>query len=543
MRCFIKTADMSILKRVSILRRIPLAITALMCIFAGACNAKTVYVDSVTGNDEQSGLQPQEAWRSLEKVNGTVFKPGDKIFFRAGSSWHGQLEPKGHGRAGEPVIIGMYGDGAKPAIHGNGEKDYTLLLENVEYWEVGELEITNRGKSPEPGRRGVIVRAMNMGDCRGIRLKNLVVHSVNGSLIKEQRQGGSAILVESHGTKIPTRFIDLVIEGCHLYKCKRNGINFRGNSRRDAWHPSLNVVIRRNLLEEIPGDGIVPIGCDGAVVEHNVMRNCPDILPFGQAAAGIWPWSSDNTIIQFNEVSGHNAKWDGQGFDSDFNCRRTVIQYNYSHDNAGGFLLVCNKGETLGEPTNIGTEDTIVRYNVSINDGIRDYPTRRQGWFTPVFHISGPVKNTQIYNNLIILPKKKMKDIDSAIVRFGNWGGQWPIDTLFSNNIFIADHSSGFYWGEGEDMLFTNNCFFGKFENVPEDPAAVFDDPKLINTLASGDGFEVLKNFMLQAESPCIGAGTPVTSGIRDLFGYPVREDNVNIGVDERQTVGDVKNK
>lgn len=74
------------------------------------------------------------------------------------------------------------------------------------------------------------------------------------------------------------------------------------------------------------------------------MRDCPDMLPDTEAAAGIWPWSCDNTLVQFNEVSGHKAPWDAQGFDSDWNCRGTVIQYNYSHDNYGGLVLVCNDG-------------------------------------------------------------------------------------------------------------------------------------------------------------------------------------------------------
>ena len=83
------------------------------------------------------------------------------------------------------------------------------------------------------------------------------------------------------------------------------------------------------------GDGIVPIGCDSALVEYNLMRRCSRLLPLGEAAAG-----------QFNEVSDHKAPWDGQGFDSDFNCTNTLIQYNYSHDNEGGFILICHPGNS-----------------------------------------------------------------------------------------------------------------------------------------------------------------------------------------------------
>ncbi len=66
-------------------------------------------------------------------------------------------------------------------------------------------------------------------------------------------------------------------------------------------------------------------GCDGALVEHNTMRDCARLGKEAGAAAGIWPWSCDNTVIQFNEVSDHKAPWDAQGFDSDWNCRGTVI--------------------------------------------------------------------------------------------------------------------------------------------------------------------------------------------------------------------------
>ena len=57
-------------------------------------------------------------------------------------------------------------------------------------------------------------------------------------------------------------------------------------------------MIRGNLIEEVPGDGIVPIGCDSTLIEYNVMRDCPDMLPDTEAAAGIWPWSCDNTLVQ-----------------------------------------------------------------------------------------------------------------------------------------------------------------------------------------------------------------------------------------------------
>jgi hypothetical protein len=495
-------------------------------------NVNEYYIDAESGNDSNSGHSPQSAWQSLEKVNQNVFQPGDKIFFKAGNSWEGQLEVQGIGNEEAPIQINRYGEGKNPAIHGNGEELHTLLLHNVEYREVRNLEITNTGEERVAGRRGVIVSAEDFGDCHHIILDSLEIHHVNGSLVKSDG-GGSAILWQNRGDSVKTRFIGLQITNCHLHHCGRNGINSRGYTNRKEWHPSLNVVIRNNLLEQIPGDGIVPIGTDGALIEYNVMRDCPDILSHEEAAAGIWPWSADNTIIQFNEVSGHKAKWDGQGFDSDWNCQNTIIQYNYSHDNYGGFLLVCNNGSNVHTDRNIGTTNTIIRYNVSVNDGIRPYETERRSWFAPSIHISGPVEDTKIYNNVFIIPEKPLEKNDRTIVEMDNWGGPWPENTFFANNIFYVEEKADFFFDGDKGTQFTNNCFYGNFENMPDDPAAIFEDPQFVDVSARGDGFEVLKNFMLQKTSPCKDAGIKIeNSGGQDLFGNPL-EGKTNIGVHE----------
>jgi parallel beta helix pectate lyase-like protein len=220
-----------------------------------------------------------------------------------------------------------------------------LLLRNVEYWKVSNLELTNDDLALRKRRYGVLIQAENCGTLHNIHLKDLFIHDVRGSLKKNDREEGFGILWENWGEKTQSRFDGLLIENCHLLRCDRSGIGgWSGHQdRRPAhWFPSLNVVIRKNLLEDIGGDCIKPEGCDRALIEYNRVdrgrQRCKD------AAAGIWPWASDNTLIQHNEVSGMKGTFDGQAFDSDDNCRNTVFQYNYSHDNDGGFMLVCSVG-------------------------------------------------------------------------------------------------------------------------------------------------------------------------------------------------------
>ena len=479
--------------------------------------SKTYYIDASNGNDRNAGVSMEAAWQTLKKVNRTKFRPGDKVLFRAGCEWEGQLELKGSGSKDAPIQINRYGKGENPAIHGMGEKQHTLLLYNVEYWEVRNLEITNTGQQREAGRSGVVVSAHDFGDCHHIVLDSLEVHHINGSLAKNEG-GGSAISWINGGEHTKTRFVGLIISNSHLHHCERNGIISWGYTNRKNWHPSVGVVIRNNLLEQIPGDGIVPIGTDSALIEYNVMRNSPDILSQEEAAAGIWPWSADNTLIQFNEVSGHKAKWDGQGFDADWNCQNTIIQYNYSHDNYGGFLLVCNDGNSIYSDQNIGTTNTIIRYNISVNDGIRPYETKWKGKFSPTIHITGPVDNTKIYNNVFIIPEKTTEYIDRTIVEMDNWGGPWPFQTLFANNIFYVEEKADFVFKEDQQTQFSHNCFYGDFENLPADPYAIFQNPDFVNELARGAGFEHLRNFMLKASSPLIGKGIKVaTEDIKDF--------------------------
>jgi hypothetical protein len=499
------------------------AVAVLLCILTciETALATDYYVDAVNGRDSNPGTSSQQPWQTLEKVNSMVFKPGDRIFFKAGTCYQGQFKPKGSGTlvGGKPgsVVVDMYGEGEKPSIEAQGKYQAALYLYNVEYWEINNLAITNHGQQRKARRYGVYVHIENFGTAHHIQLKNLYIHDVNGSLVKKEG-GGSAIKYCNQGDDIQSRFDGLLVADCHIVRCERNAITGSGYWTRDRWYPNLNMVFRRILIEQVPGDGIVPNSCDGALVEHNVMRDCPRLLPKGEAAAGIWPWSCDNTVIQYNEVSDHKAPWDAQGFDSDWNCRNTIIQYNYSHDNEGGFLLVCNHGGTT-MPQNIGNRGTIVRYNLSVNDGIRQQPTH-VGTFSPTFHISGPCEDTQIYHNTIYINRKPAGDVDQTLLKMDNWGGPWPVNTTFANNIFYCEDETTYDYGKAKNTLFEHNLYYGRHINGPNDSAALHDDPLFVDSTQTSSRDHALQGFRLKPGSPCIAAGIRIKdSGDRDLSG------------------------
>jgi hypothetical protein len=477
-----------------------------------ASDGATFYLDSASGDDGQPGTQPERAWKSLARVNGRRFAPGDRILFRAGSRYTGELRPQGSGCDGHPIRIGVYGAGARPRIDGEGQTTTTLSLHNVEYWEVEGLEITNTGAQRAP-RNGVKVTLEDFGTAHHIQLRNLYVHDVNGTNVKADG-GGSGISWHNWGNQVKSRFDGLLIEGCHLLRTDRNGIAGGGAFDRSQWHPSLNVVIRGNLIEDFGGDGIIPSGSDGCLVEHNVLRRGRQRAE--DHAAGIWPFSSDNTVIQYNEVSGMRGVKDGQGFDADYNCRNSLFQYNYSHDNEGGFFLVCNFAPN-GSPATFGNTGTVIRYNISQNDG-----TPNAGTLGHLIALQGPVKDVQIYNNVIYVPRSK-----SGLLMVNTWVTEQgpPENVHYANNIFYAEPETTVGWvnGGSRNVIFSNNLFCGNTFQLPPEVHGRVADPLLVNPGSGKDGFASLGGYRLKDESPCRGAGYVIAEpGAHDVWGNPL---------------------
>ncbi len=471
-----------------------------------ALASETYYVDASRGSDNNPGTAEDKAWKSLDKVNGARFSPGDRLLFKAGTSYTGTLRLQGSGRQGAPIVVDRYGEGAKPRIDAEGKHPEALLLLNVEYWEVNNLELTNQGETREAGRFGVRSMVDDFGPARHVHLKNLSVHDVNsvlsdqghpdGGVVVERRGGGIVwMTLNADGAK-PSYFDDLVIEDCHLVRTDQDGIwgwaGYKGKSRGKAdqrrhWHPNRNVAIRNNLLEDIGGSGMVPRCCVGCRVEGNTVRVAGTTPQCG--VAGIYAWSCDETLVQFNEISGVQGykNIDGMGYDSDFNCRNNLFQYNYSHDNAGGFMGVFAGGAGFtAELGNVGNQGTIIRYNVSRNDGRVSRAI--------VYHVAGGAKNAQIYNNTFFVG-------EGLDIR--TFSESLSPEYHVRNNLFYVQGALSF--SLPIQGTFSHNALFGKITDPPSNPDGLRVDPLLVAPGTGGAGRDSLGSYQLKPSSPCIG--------------------------------------
>ncbi|MCC6841001.1 MAG: right-handed parallel beta-helix repeat-containing protein [Flavobacteriales bacterium] len=81
----------------------------------------TDYYVAPNGNDGNNGTSAAAAWSSIARVNQSAFgfQPGDRILFKRGGTWRGELILGSSGTPGQPITVGAYGTGAKPIIKGS----------------------------------------------------------------------------------------------------------------------------------------------------------------------------------------------------------------------------------------------------------------------------------------------------------------------------------------------------------------------------------------------------------------------------------------
>ena len=485
-----------------------LSVSLFLLLFAcSAALAATYYVDADAGDDTKDGCSEAGAWRTLDKVNSTTFAPGDRVLLKSGCSWKGQLWPKGSGAPGRPIVLDRYGEGSLPAVHAEGKHFEALHLRNQQHWEIANLELTNRGPKPAP-RAGVRILGEEAGTLQDIHLRGLDVHDVNGHNIEGRDTGkcNAGILFDVIGREVPTSFDDVLIDGCSVHEVDRTAIKTWtdwGRLNRRGWSPYTKLVIRGNRLDDIGGDGIVACMADAPLIEHNVASRCN--MRSGLHNVAIWVWECDDAIIQFNEAFETKSTKDGQGFDIDGMCRRTTVQYNYSHNNQGGFILLCESGDPSPDRFN---DASIVRYNISQNDGAR------------IFQVGGKVTNAHIYNNVVFVDEGR----GDPLMIWHNKDGLWPDGIRYTNNIFVNRGSGGFDLGESTGNVFDHNVFFGHHDPTePDDPHKLSADPGLTQAGTGQTGLDTVAGYQLRADSPCLDSGVVIAdNGGRDYWGNAV---------------------
>ena len=470
------------------------------------------YIDSANGNDANDGRTPATAWQTIAKVNSTTFFGGDSVLFNCGDTWSGTtLHPLGSGISGSPIVVSKYGTGNLPQINGNtatSHNENAVYLYNEQYITLSNLDITNNYKATNTDtalRKGVYVQVQDMGTAHCITLKDLVIHDVLGTYDSSVYSGG--IFCNITGKSIPTTFDSLLIDNCKVYNVDRTGISnlsswagARTISNSTGWYPSTNLVVQNCEVDSSGANSFIIRDAAAPVIQHNLAFKS-SIRYTGNS---IFVFNCDDALIQYNEASYNvfnKGDADASAYDADFMCHRTVIQYNYSHDNDGGaWVVVC-------DPHIAGTFDDscVIRYNISQNDCHKN-ASHEYG----IIRLDGNITNTTLYNNDIY----SSKDFISAISHCA-WGGGstgvLPANSSYYNNIFeFNKNTPAFALNSSTGNLFDYNTFYYNppySGSHPTDTNVLTNNPLFVNPGTGGKGINSVDGYKLQVISPCIHSG------------------------------------
>jgi len=477
-----------------------LLLLALQCL---PCRAKVYHIDSQ---------------QQFDALRGTAFLAGDRILFRRGAQFDGMFAPSGIGTAEAPIRIDIYGQGERPRINSYGKHLAGVFLQDPSYWEVNGLEITNTdGTDEDQGQLfGIYVLAEGVERTyKHIYINDCYIHDINGKVAGKARGG-----IHVHIKDLDSALIDdLRITNNRIVRVGGVGIGNASSCGRVEFgeHDTIghylwtNVYVAGNYINGTGRNNIIARVSKDAVYEYNVLANSSRY----DTGHSIFCFNTDGIRIQYNEAYG-NVGDDGKdrgGFDADYNCVNTVIQYNYSHDN----MWFCGIMKRRNR-------NAIIRYNVSQND--------KEGIYFYGFEKAQEATGIRVYNNTHFVGKSFRVSVFPE--------GRTPINTRFENNIFFFEGQGT--WGKSADginTLFYNNLYFN-ISPHESDTSPIVADPMLVQPGIAGTDIGLktmaaLRGYRLKPGSPCIDKGVEINNhGGQDLLGTKVTAGKADIGAFER---------
>jgi len=506
----------------------------------GVSTGNKAYYVSPSGNNANDGLSPATAWQTIAKVNSFTFAGGDSILFEGGKIFNDAILHCQSGTAGNRITYGSYGSD-RATIQSNNA--YCITIDDVSYVVVRDLIVQGINHveeywGPDGVSIGVGYGTSATVACTDINLINLKIDGY---------AGGSGIGIWSYATT--STISNILIERCEVSGCC-NGI-WTSLSETGNANTYTGVTVRNckafnnfgvfNYPSNWSGSGIVLSGCNNSIIEDceaygNGWRNGSG---FG-GPHGIWISECSGCTIR-NCESHHNGtgvagvkRLDGGGFDIDGGCQNCVIEYCYSHDNAGcGYALF-----EYGSPRAAYTGN-VIRYNLSV----ADCRLSSMGAIT-IWSAESGFTNNRIHNNLIIIDSNKIVAGTTAAMKFISG----TYNTLnIVNNIFIVDGAAstltigtvGGTWANnityatnGATLNYSTGC-------TVANPLLVNHtmEPPTVGAYAQKGVRGSCWNYQLGGNSPAINTGTSTISGYsfptKDFWGLPAPEGNRNIGPHE----------
>ncbi|QYR18060.1 right-handed parallel beta-helix repeat-containing protein [Corynebacterium glutamicum] len=348
------------MNRISGLVVTPLTIIALLglvsCSNPPVSAGPFTYYVSADGDDSANGLNPESAWKTLDRASTQQLKPGDTLVLTGNDSLAGELKLDSTD-AGDPTKpVRITSDDSFPSIV--AENSAGIAVVDTSGVTIEDLAITVASDDSEDAPDGIRLYASEeSGQHSSVVIRNVhIAGAYNGIAVSSDSVGDG--------------FDEVSIESVEISDSIRNGIIIHGPDAPDYGHSNLHIsdsIVSGTTgisgLETNSGSGIVIGSVQDAVIERNEAFDNGRLSDANEGPIGIWTYNSTRVLIRNNRSHDNKSQLsDGGGFGFDISTTDSTLESNYSYNNAGpGFLLIAHQGGG-------STGGNIVRYNASIGD-------------------------------------------------------------------------------------------------------------------------------------------------------------------------------
>jgi hypothetical protein len=506
-----------------------------------------IYYVSNEGDDNNSGLSPENAWQTIAKVNGTRLNPGTFVFFRRGDEWRETLIVDECGASGSPISFEAYGKGRKPIINGanpvsgwikTGPKnweadcpmvfchfglpnDFVVVAYGKMYKRVSKLEeLDSEGEffiGTRAGRRRVsvcseidpnIIKPEVSARMFGVCVAGQAYISIKNLDFRNGAHSGAFFMARTETKQLDGH---CVIDSCNFFRNRISGIIFDNGY-------SSNIV--KNCTSTFNGNGFYCSSDQNWGSDRNVFSHCYSsdninhLIGVYSDGHGFGIWNSDDNIVEHCE--SNNDKY-GIVIDPNSRDNDIIIRYNHIHNTQEK-----SPGINVGGNTPSGTFHQVY-YNLIANTGAGEdgyaiwvYGRARQG-------------EVHINNNTIYQDGDSSHSAFGILASAGNnltvknnivySEGRFPFAVLYigselsgssvSNNVYCTPNSS-------KEIFYYAGIIKAGIEEwkglTGQESGSRKTDPAFIAT-----GF----NFSLKDNSPCINAGVNLGYTV-DIYGNPI---------------------
>ncbi|MET0318525.1 MAG: Ig-like domain repeat protein, partial [Rhodococcus fascians] len=445
-----------------------------------------------------------------------------------------------------------------------------INLRNTQYWEIANLSISNDDDfATDITTQSVVRDGVNVsinadlipaGDDTVMdyfRISNLDIHDIDGPS-SWQRIHYGGINFQIFGSKQygeypagSNYFRDVRIENNTFTKVELHAVQFGFNWFGDAlgqvdetgkWHEgweqlwirdrdlySRDVYIGHNYASDTGQGAFQFAGTKDLVAEYNEVNGF--LRRYNQVSAGFYLWAGADSVMRFNEVyDGPANEYDATPWDLEFTNFDVTYEYNYSHDNLGGWMSY------MGNSGN-----SIARYNLSVNDNGVIVKNMLSTNYSPSYFL----------NNVFVYDGSKLHQFHDEVFKSR---------VYFANNVFYnTSTTTPTTWsrkpGALDNAVFANNAMFeaGGVPSPlePADDGKVTADPQFVEPVEGylkRAGVENIltsaARFQVEDTSPLIDAGRyNERVGTKDFFGTDVYYGAApDIGIQEKPLGGKVDN-